>query len=350
MQSTSSLAPVPHTLFKTDALPASDRFDAWREGVSPLFDAVPETERDVHAFEARVESFNLNNMFFGKSEFSAHRFRRDAGHASAESDHFLVQLYTKGGYEGYNGFHQLQVGPGDISLLDLGQPLATRARASQNLSLVIPRELLLSLVPPHKLACGSVLKGQSPLGRILGSHLLNVWQNVRSASMEELEAINPMLLGAIVGAFAAGVSERNAHGVTLDSAKLETIQRYIQANLSSELTPDQLCQHFNCSRARLYRLFAPLGGVANYIRQCRLVRCRDELSRPGGKAKVLDIALRWGFSSHSHFCRLFKQAFGLSPSDVISQAQDASGSGRLPTGSPASSSTPEFHHWLRQLS
>ncbi len=347
-----SPALVPHALFQTDTLPAAERFATWRESVLPLFDSFPDLMETPEAFSAQVESFNLGSMFFGTSSFSGLRFRRDKKHRADEgADHLLVQLYLSGGYQGHNGYRDVRVNPGDISFLDLGQVLETRAKPSNALSLVIPRDLLFSFAGSHELAYGTVISAASPMGNILSSHLLNVWRNLPSASVAELEMINRTLLGAVLGAFARGRNACEEHAGVMEGVTLGAIRTYIRRNLESQtLTPDHLCRHFGCSRAQLYRMFAPLGGVSSYIRDARLDRCLEQLVRSdGGSQKIIDVALRWGFSSHSHFCRLFKQTFGISPSDALDRGHTQASvlAGREYT--LGHDNRPEFHDWLRHL-
>jgi AraC-like DNA-binding protein len=62
--------------------------------------------------------------------------------------------------------------------------------------------------------------------------------------------------------------------------------------------------------------------VSDHIWQARLQNCRHELETHGGKT-VTDVAFSWGFSSSSHFSRVFRRYFGIVPSS-IQKAQHAS--------------------------
>ncbi|GAA2788117.1 hypothetical protein GCM10010470_23340 [Saccharopolyspora taberi] len=53
-----------------------------------------------------------------------------------------------------------------------------------------------------------------------------------------------------------------------------------------------------------------------WIRQRRLERCRRDLTNPHLRQRpVHAIAARWGFTDPAHFSRIFRAAYGLSPSD-----------------------------------
>ena len=77
---------------------------------------------------------------------------------------------------------------------------------------------------------------------------------------------------------------------------------------------DKLARTFGLSRASLYRLFEPVGGVASYIRTRRLARARQELTAPGLEdRRIGPIAYRAGFQSIPAFNRAFRAAYGQTP-------------------------------------
>ncbi|ASK36015.1 AraC family transcriptional regulator [Alcanivorax sp. N3-2A] len=344
---------VPHEVFRADVFAAHERFDVWRESVMPLFESRLDAQPAPAGFQAHVESFNLQALFFCISGFSPLSFHRAANHAARldpdGGDHLLVQLYLKGGYAGYNGASALRVGPGDISLLDLGRALETRAPASEVLSLVVPRGALTPLLDPARLRPGTVLKAGSPLATILSSHLRTVWRSLPSVTMDEVPAINATLLGTLAGAFGGAPGRRDELADAMEMATLQAVRDYIHHHLDDdELSPAALCRRFACSRSRLYRLFEPLGGIAGYIREQRLRRCFEALTRPDGpRPRIIDVAMQWGFDSQSHFSRLFRQQFGITPSDAHQRARDQWR--QQAARERAADATPQFRDWLRRL-
>jgi AraC-like DNA-binding protein len=55
--------------------------------------------------------------------------------------------------------------------------------------------------------------------------------------------------------------------------------------------------------------------VSDYIWRARLLHCRQELETQHGKT-ITDVAFSWGFSSSSHFSRVFRKHFGFVPSAI----------------------------------
>jgi len=101
-----------------------------------------------------------------------------------------------------------------------------------------------------------------------------------------------------------------------------------------------LCSAFGLSRSALYRLFAPLGGVSDYIRRRRLERARLALNgaslERGGIGKL---ARRFGFSSDDAFSRAFKARFGVAPREAA----------QIRVLAPAEPGDDSLEAWLRRL-
>jgi AraC-like DNA-binding protein len=87
---------------------------------------------------------------------------------------------------------------------------------------------------------------------------------------------------------------------------------------------DKLARTFGLSRASLYRLFEPVGGVASYIRTRRLARARQELTAPGLEdRRIGPIAYRAGFHSIPAFNSAFRPAYGQTPRSTRSTIKSA---------------------------
>lgn len=95
---------------------------------------------------------------------------------------------------------------------------------------------------------------------------------------------------------------------------LKTIN-YINKNLTSDLSLDDLADHMHFSPYHFHRLFLMCTGTApmEHIRRLRLrAASRDLLS---GRANIAEIAMEYRFESQDGFCRAFKKYFGLTPGE-----------------------------------
>jgi AraC-like DNA-binding protein len=76
----------------------------------------------------------------------------------------------------------------------------------------------------------------------------------------------------------------------------------------------------------LHKLFESEGvTAARWIQQQRLESCRKELARATSHASpVAVVAQNWGFANASHFSRVFRLAYGISPREFQAAARGRS--------------------------
>ncbi len=101
--------------------------------------------------------------------------------------------------------------------------------------------------------------------------------------------------------------------------RLNTILRYIDTQICDPaLTPQHLCSEFGLSRAALYRMFEPIGGVADHIRNRKLdVAYARILNLPGRNENIGTVAGALGFYDHAHLSHRFKERFGITPKGLV---------------------------------
>jgi AraC-like DNA-binding protein len=94
-------------------------------------------------------------------------------------------------------------------------------------------------------------------------------------------------------------------------------QAFIREHLRDpELSIDQISAALGCTKRYLHMVFSERGlTVSDYIWRARLQHCRQELEAHAGKT-ITDVAFSWGFSSSSHFSRVFRKCFGVAPSAI----------------------------------
>lgn len=348
--------PLPSTRFTTDQASAEERFEAWRSSISVVFDVAPWDRAPPDNFEASVTALHLGALLVGDLEFGRQRFVRSAARVARDGvDHYLVQWYRSGGFIGEcDAGVDLSVRGGDITVFDLSRTQQTYAEPSHVLSIVVPREIVdqafCSSLGAGELH-GTVLRGTTALGGLLRDYLQSLHQRLAEVTLAE----SPAVVQATAQILAACL---RPSGDTLAQAQqpiqgvaLGRIQRYIDQNAAAPLTPELLRTTFGISRSQLYRLFEPLGGVAQYVQHRRLVRAFQALRNPANRRlRVADIAARHGFMSEAHFSRAFRRAFGMTPSDARATAHrplPTRDSGTALASSPLPSA--EYADWLREL-
>lgn len=341
---------LPFSLFTTGHLRPRDQFEAWHESISVIFDVAPLADRQPQSgFHAMVRGYHLGGLLISQVDFEGQRFVRDKRKTTLDGlDHYLVQLYATGGLVGEAADRERVLRPGDVQILDLTQSNVTKAKASGTVAIVVPRDTLRQAMPAVGDLHGLILRGDSGMGGLLGDYMRSLVGRADAITMADAPFVAQATIDMIMACFQSTAETLARARASMERTTRERIQRHIVANLNSPgLHVEVLCALFRISRSTLYRLFEPLGGVANYIQEQRLARAHAELSNPAhGHRRIYEIAFELGFSSEAHFSRIFRSTFGLSPSDVRARAYVASNTDqRAPTDAFGSS----YEDWVRQL-
>lgn len=88
---------------------------------------------------------------------------------------------------------------------------------------------------------------------------------------------------------------------------------YIESNLDGDISYDEAAKIAGCSTFYFQRIFSYVAGVslAEYIRNRRMTQAAFELQRTG--AKVIEVALKYGYTSPTSFNRAFQSVHNLTP-------------------------------------
>lgn len=97
--------------------------------------------------------------------------------------------------------------------------------------------------------------------------------------------------------------------------RLQSIRELIQVRLPRTVHLKELADHLGCSEPYVCRWFHARAGIPLHRYVLRL-RLRLALERLAANESLSSLALRCGFSSHSHLTTSFRREFGLSPSIV----------------------------------
>ncbi|VXC41139.1 helix-turn-helix transcriptional regulator [Sphingomonas sp. AX6] len=316
-------AGVPLAVFsmEADATAPGEQLAIWRAATAPLFDSSP-VGGEQEAFVALIRSYSIGPLLFGRTSSVALHFVRDhAVVARSGVDHLLVQLYVAGGYRGTTSTGPILVEPGDISVLDLAETFETVATgAFDNLNLIVPRAMLAQAGIDVETLHGMVFPRDHALTQFLGNHFVALDGLADTMTVADGEAAADVAFSLLAASLrhAPERTERIAIDPMVGRAR-----RFIELHLADlNLNAERIASDCAMSRASLYRLFEPMGGVAAYIRLLRMRRALFELSRIDGvDARVAAIALRCGYENATSFTRAFQASFGVPPTAVRLSAQ-----------------------------
>ncbi|MBA4266136.1 MAG: hypothetical protein C0453_13725 [Comamonadaceae bacterium] len=311
-----SVTPAGTSHWTTADLPDADQFEAWR---SVIVDAhlpwdIPKIS--CERFPAFMKQFRQDGVRLTNCSspdiVSGSRTRRLISH---EHEAFLNVVYIAEGRETLRfGNTELALGAGMFTLWDSTRPMDFVTHAGlRQMTLMIPADQLRRRIPRVEDLVGSPMDGRSGLGGMFIDHLCALDRRIGELPAHHSRAIIEGTLDLL--ALCLG-SQNPAHDHSLRAVLLDRIKQHIDRHLTDPmLTVSSIAQAHRITERYLHKLFESTDTtVAHWIRRLRLERCRRDIaSEAMARRHITEIAYHWGFSDSSHFSRLFKQAFGLSP-------------------------------------
>ncbi|MBN9613908.1 MAG: helix-turn-helix domain-containing protein [Actinobacteria bacterium] len=307
---------------RADAPPAqADNVSAFRNLVSDSFVPLQISTEGGGSFAARITSADADSVVFTEVAAKPHLVERTPETiADGGSGYYKVSLLLAGTSILVQDGKELVMRPGDLSIYDTSRPYSLLfGEEFRNLIMMFPKDRLDLPIPfTEQLTAVSLGQQHDGLAPVITAflsqfpaQLTHLTDRVRTKLAHTSLDLMGTLLSSILD---ADPIQRDPHQVLL-----QKIYSYIDLNLASpELSPGSIAAAHYISTRHLHALFRQADTtVSTWIRERRLERCRTDLLDPVlADRTVSAIAARWGFADAAHFSRVFRSAYGISPSEL----------------------------------
>lgn len=300
-----------------------DAEDFWRLSLEPFF-AIDKIEEDRPKLETYIDIYSLDSITCMEHQFNSSMFTRDKNRISQfDNDCIGLCYWVEGANDVVNSGEIISAKKNSIFLMDMGKPTESFASASVCRSIVLPKSLFAQFnINPNTLG-GAAIHYDDPRFAILSSALDTTFGQLPKLNYKQAGQVGAALSGLVGGIFSSP-DEKIAPEAKrfIDSASEYCVMEFIDANLKNpELSIEYISKKLPYSRSSLFRQFSKVGGIARYIKIRRLQRCLMEFTSRRHAAKSINvIAESWGFNNASHFSKIFRQQYGMSPSDAREKA------------------------------
>jgi AraC-like DNA-binding protein len=322
-------SPITPYRFSTSDLPPDERFDAWREHLRAVADLAP-TENGRRDGTVEMATWDLGTFALCQERNPGAFFQRTPKRVrSTAVDHWYLFLLKSGtnhtASDSKPSAARVSHGTaGELGFYSLADACHGEMFDIDTLMLFIPRDLFPARPDLLDRANNTILA--SPLGALLADYLLALERRLPFLTSAEVPAVAAATKSMIEACLAPSRTKTEEAKAGLIATCKERARRAVQARLRDPaLTPGDLALAIGISRSALYRMFEPLGGVAHYIRKCRLVAAHDALCDPADTRRIYQIANGVGFASQQEFSRAFRGYFGYSPSEVRNEKDASTG-------------------------
>jgi AraC-like DNA-binding protein len=323
---------MPRLVFDDRNVARRHQFDAFHEAMAPLFDTG--LSCDARDFAVTSTDYQVADIVVSRLQSQPQSVRRDVAHLrDGCTDWFNIVAFHSGQMRGEAGRSTtLDLHHGEIGFLDFANPFTAVMDQSDSTWIAVPRQ---KIDRADELEATGTISGSEQRSLVLSAAIRELWHELQTSPAEAAERLAQRIVDTINTTLDTDAFTPSDNDLGL------AMQDFIKANLRDlDLGAGSVQAFFQCSRASIYRAFGQHGGIATYIRNQRLLRCFEELTRPAEHPLPVNVvATRWGFENPSHFNRIFKAKFGLPPSRVT----------RPTDPSPERRAHPQASEWIRTV-
>jgi AraC-like DNA-binding protein len=234
-----------------------------------------------------------------------------------DPERYRVDLLVRGQLVVEQAGREADLGPGDFAVVDWSRPARWATASEQAVSVMFPRALL--PLPGDEVArlVGVRIPGDRGAGALFSSFARQVVAHLDDYGVGDGARLGTTMVDLLTAALAARLDgEDEVPSDTRQQALRRRVHAFIEQRLADpDLSPGTVAAAHHVSMRYLYKLFEPQRtGVAGWIRERRLERCRRDLLAPALAARPVGaVAARWGLTDPAAFSRAFRAAYGLPP-------------------------------------
>jgi AraC-like DNA-binding protein len=248
----------------------------------------------------------------------------EAPRVGGGEDAFFLVLQLEGAGSYRQDGREARLAVGDFTLCAAARP--HEGAGNCGLVILIPGDLLRRHLTSPDDVVAVRMSGSRGMTGVVSNFIKNLWVSRADTTSDPGIALRMSytLLDLIAAAYSVTPHARHEQS-TLVAAHRVRILSYIEAHLRDpQLNPTSVARACKITARYLHHLFTSESEtVTQYIQRRRLEECaRALVAAPAHGRLVTEIAFDYGFNSLTHFGRVFRHQFGLTPSEYRRAARE----------------------------
>jgi len=315
--------------FSTAGLDPRHKLTFWNDRASESFSPLVSEPEDIRAFNGSIVRGTLGELSVAEVYSDAQIVRHSRSHvARTKNALFFLHLQLEGESISRQDGRETFLQAGDFTLCD-----STRrydivfTGPNRMLVLGIPNTVLRRQVGCPECLAAIPMRGGHGASGLLSQLLRKYWREYHQGLDEQTCSRVAVAILDLIGAAYADLPQALADRSSLGTAHRIRIINYIEAHLSDpDLTPTRIAAACRMTTRYLHHLFSDQEEtVARYILRRRLEACSRALQSTAQRGRtVTAIAFDYGFNSPTHFGRVFRAKFDVTPREYRRDTSRAS--------------------------
>jgi AraC-like DNA-binding protein len=304
--------------FSTAGLEPRRKLEFWNDAACDSFTPIVSDPTDIRAFSGCLTRTKVDEITAAEVYSEAQLVRHSRSHVARTREAvFFLHMQLEGESINRQDGREARLGPGDFTLCDNTRPYEMLFQDSNSMFVLgIPDSVMRRHLACPERVVAVPMSGSTGLSGLLSNFLRDFWRQCRSGLDASVE---PRVTHAILDLVASAYSllpQAQSDRSSLATAHRLRIINYIEAHLGDpDLTPARVAEACKMTTRYLHHLFSTeIETVARYILRRRLEECSRALAVPSQRGRtVTAIAFDYGFNSPTHFGRVFRSRYGVTP-------------------------------------
>jgi AraC-like DNA-binding protein len=304
--------------FSTAGLDPRRKLAHWNDRACESFSPLVSDPVDIRTFDGSIARTTIGDMTLAEVYSEAQIVRHSRAHVARTRDSlFFLHLQMEGESISRQDGREAYLKAGDFTLCD-----STRhydivfPGANRMLVLGIPAAQLCRQIACPECLVAIPMQASSGVRGLFSRFLRNYWVECRQELDETAAGRVTVAILDLLGAAYADLPRSQTGRSSLATAHRIRIINYIEAHLHDpDLTPTRIAGACKMTPRYLHHLSSDQDEtVARYILRRRLEACSRALVSDAQRGRtVTAIAFDYGFNSPTHFGRVFRAKYGLTP-------------------------------------
>lgn len=305
--------------FSTSGLAPRRRLEFWNDLACNTFTPIVADPLDLDRFQPRLSRSSVGEVLLSEVHSSPSIVRHTSEHvARTRQAMFFLHAQLEGRSANRQDGREARLEPGDFTLFDNKRPYQMNFDEPNTVLVIgIPDQLMRRhLAQPESVVALPMRRGD-PLVGLFTDFLQRLWALLSLDATTMNHGVGNALLSLIAGAYAS-VPKAEADGASIPECRRLKIVRFVEDHLGdADLGPVKIAAAFRITPRHLHMLFSRGGEtLCRYILRRRVEECARILADRAHLARTIsDVAFDFGFSSLTHFGKVFHDQFGMSPTE-----------------------------------
>ncbi|MBL4869474.1 MAG: helix-turn-helix domain-containing protein [Robiginitomaculum sp.] len=306
-------------VFSTTGLSKNASREYWNDVICQKFTELDTEFAGNEIFHGKISSAQIGALSFSKVSASRSNVYHTKKHIAKTKERvYLLHLQLK--EQSFNS--QFGKGSlleeGDFTLVDSTMPYSVKFNNEISMGVLkIPHHCFEQRMRIPKEIFGSKFSGDKGISGMLSQMLRGYWRQEIHQTTQTISAqLAENILDVLVTSIQSNI-RGSFHRAPIRTVRYLQIKRYTSHSLRDpDLSPQKIARIFKITPRYLHQIFAASGNesIGQYILRRRLEECERQFMDPVMvESTITDIAFTWGFNSMTHFSRVFRDKYQLSP-------------------------------------